>query len=391
MRLVGPTEVMSESGKVLFLHGITSIGGAERDLLAIIKALHGFDPVVVCPHQEPLVSLVRAAGVPVICMNMPPWRKIKALPLILPAMYRLFRILVSHKIDVLHINDLWWAPIGLAASRLARIPCVTHVRADYTPRHIRHYRLQGSQMCIPVSKAVGRSLEGAGVDPFRIRLVYSGIDLSQITENYDIASIQARYGIAPSRIVIGAVGNLLAVKGYESLIRAIAHIRTAIPSILCLIVGDGDRPYASTLHALVRELEVSDHIVFTGFCDDVYPLLSMMDVFVLASISEGFGIVLLEAMALCRPVVATSVGGIPEIVIHGQTGLLVKANDSLGLARTISHLLTNRSQAVAMGKRGRERVETYFSIRSEIAKLESLYAELLGKVPAKTRAWADYA
>ena len=136
---------------------------------------------------------------------------------------------------------------------------------------------------------------------------------------------------------------------------------------------------------------MSDHIVFTGFCDDVYPLLSMMDVFVLASTSEGFGIVLLEAMALCRPVVATSVGGIPEIVIHGQTGLLVKANDSLGLARTISHLLTNREQAVAMGKRGRERVETYFSIRSEIAKLESLYAELLGKAPAKTGVWADYA
>ena len=189
MKLVGPTEVASGSGRVLFLHGITSIGGAKRDLLAIIKALRGFDPVVVCPCQEPLVSLVREVGVPVVCTNMPPWRKVKALPLILPAIYRLFRILVSHQIDVLHINDLWWTPIGLATSRLAGIPCITHFRVDYTPRHIRHYRLKACQICVPVSKALGRSLERAGIDPSRIRLLYSGIDLSQVAENQDIASI----------------------------------------------------------------------------------------------------------------------------------------------------------------------------------------------------------
>ena len=390
MKLVGPTEVASGSGRVLFLQGMASIGGAERDLLAMIKALRGFDPVVVCPCQEPLVSLVRDVGVPVVCMNMPPWRKVKALPLILPSMYRLFRILVNRKIDVLHINDLWWAPIGLAAARLAGVPCITHVRADYTPRHIRNYRLRACQICIPVSKALGRSLERAGIHPSRIRLLYSGIDLSRIVENHDIASIKARYQIDPGRVVIGSVGNLLAVKGYEFLIRAVAHIKTAIPSILCLIVGDGDRPYARTLYALVRELHVSDHILFTGFCDDVYPLLSVMDVFVLASVSEGFGIALLEAMALSKPVVATAVGGIPQIVMHGQTGLVVEAKDSLALARTISHLLANREQAAAMGKRGRERVEAYFSITASIAKLEGLYAEVLGQAPMKTGVWTDH-
>ena len=389
MRTLGSTTVTSASGRVLFLHGITSIGGAERDLLAIIKALRGFDPVVVCPCQDPLVSLVRKIGVPVICMNMPPWRKIKAFPLILPAMYRLFRILVNHKIDVLHINDLWWAPIGLAAARLADIPCITHVRADYAPRHISRYRLKAGQICVPVSKAVGRSLEGAGVNPSRIRLVYSGIDLSQIEDHQDVALIQTRYKIAPERVVIGAVGNLLAVKGYEFLIRAVAHIKTVIPSILCLIVGDGNRAYARTLYALVHELNVSDHVIFTGFCDDVYPLISVMDVFVLASTSEGFGIALLEAMAMNKPVVATSVGGIPEVVIHGQTGLLVKAKDSLALARTVSHLLANPEQAAAMGKRGRERVESCFSIKTEIAKFEDLYAELLGQAPLRTGVWTD--
>ena len=80
----------------------------------------------------------------------------------------------------------------------------------------------------------------------------------------------------------------------------------------------------------------------------------------------------------------------PEIVIHGQTGLLVKAKDSLALAGAISHLLANREQAAAMGKRGRERVEAYFSIKAEIAKLEVLYAELLGQAPMKTGAWTDY-
>ncbi|HIA14893.1 MAG TPA: glycosyltransferase family 1 protein [Nitrospirales bacterium] len=390
MKLVGPTEVASGSGRVLYLQGVASIGGAERDLLAMIKALHGFDPIVVCPNQDPLVSLVRDVGVPVVCMNMPSWRKVKALPLILPAIYRLFRILVSHKIDVLHINDLWWAPIGLAASRLAGIPCITHVRADYTPRHIRHYRLKACQICIPVSKALGQSLERSGVDPARIRLLYSGIDLSRIAENHDSAAIKAQYQIDPGRVVIGSVGNLQAVKGYEFLIRAIAHIKTAIPSILCVIVGGGDRPYAKTLYALVRELDVSDHVVFAGFCDDVYPLLSVMDVFVLASISEGFGIALLEAMALNKPVVATSVGGIPEVVIHGETGLLVNEKDSLALARAISHLLANREQAAAMGKRGRERVEACFSIKASIARLESLYAEVLGQTPMKTGVWTDH-
>ncbi len=390
MKLVGSSEVAASSGRVLYLQGVASIGGAERDLLATIKALHGFDPIVVCPSQDPLVSLIREIGVSVVCMNMPSWRKIKAFPFILPAIYRLFRILVTHKIDVLHINDLWWAPIGLAASRLADIPCITHVRADYTPRHIRHYRLKGCQICIPVSKALGQSLERSGVDPTRIRLLYSGINLSGIAKNHDVAAVKARYQIDPGRVVIGSVGNLQEVKGYEFLIRAIAEIKTAIPSILCVIVGGGDRPYAKTLYALVQELDLSDNVMFSGFCDNVYPLLSIMDVFVLASISEGFGIALLEAMALNKAVVATSVGGIPEVVIHGETGLLVKSKDSLALAQAISHLLANCEQAAMMGKRGRERVEAYFSITASVARLERLYAEVLGQTPMKTGAWTDH-
>ncbi len=375
---VNPNDTAPELKKVLFLHGINSIGGAERDLLSIIKALSGFHPIVVCPSDEPLVSLVRSIGVPVICMSFPPWRKVKSLPVVIPAMYRLFRILVNQKIDLLHINDLWWAPMGLAASRLAGIPCVTHVRADYTSRHIKHYKLKACQICIPVSKAVGRSLQASGVNASRIRLVYSGIDLGKVAENYDRNSLQVRYGITPDRVVIGSVGNLLAVKGYESLISAVAHIKTVIPSILCLIVGGGERPYAKTLHALVKERGLQNNIIFTGFCDDVYPVLSMMEVFVLASTSEGFGIALLEAMAMGKPIVATSVGGIPEVVIHGKTGLLVRAMDPLWLARAVSYLLRNRKKALEMGNRGRERVETYFSIQSEIKKLENLYSEVLG-------------
>ena len=376
--------------KVLFLHGVTSIGGAERDLLGIIKELRGFEPVVVCPNQDPLLSLVRATGVSSACMNIPPWRKVKAIPLILPAIYRLFQILVSYRINLLHINDLWWAPIGLAASRVAGIPCVTHVRADYTARHIRRYRLHTCQVCIPVSKAVGQSLEIAGVSPSRIRLVYSGIDPSQISSTSDLAFIKAKYKIAPDRIVIGSVGNLRAVKGYEYLIRAIAHIVPAFPSVLCLIIGGGDRSYERVLCALVEDLALSNHILFTGFCDDVYPLLSVMDVFVLASISEGFGIALLEAMALSKPVVATSVGGIPEVVVHGQTGLLVDAKNPLALAHTIIHFLADRERAEVMGNRGRKRVETHFSIKSEIAKLETLYTEVLHETLTATNTKVNY-
>ena len=318
--------------RILYLHGITMIGGAETDLLCLIGGLNReeFHPYVACPPAGPLVEELQSLQVPTCGLELPAWRKLTDISKNPIAVGHLVRLIRQNRIDLVHVNDFWWNPVAWLASKLTRRPCVVHIRQHLQPIKVKQYWLNKADRLIAVSHGIRRIALGAGVKTDRIFVAHSGIDIPPRVQKND--HIKSHYGLEPDQPVIGIVAHLLPHKGYEYLIQAFQEVKKVLPKCHLLIVGDGNTHYRSELTTLIQNLGLERAITFVGFQRKVLEYISAFDVFVLPSIYEAFGIALLEAMAMEKPIVASRVGGIPEIVEDGISGLLVPPRDSGALA-----------------------------------------------------------
>jgi glycosyltransferase involved in cell wall biosynthesis len=183
-------------------------------------------------------------------------------------------------------------------------------------------------------------------------------------------AIKAAWGLSDVPIV-GTVTVLTPVKGVSHLIEAARMVCKRHPRALFVIVGDG--PLRPSLERMVHELGLMGRVVFWGLRRDVREVLSIMDVFVLPSISEGMGLSLMEAMAMERPVVASRVGGVPELVMEGDSGVLVPPADPVQLAEGILWCLEERRRATEMGRRARQRVQQLFSVERMVKETDGVY------------------
>lgn len=365
--------------RILYVHGETVIGGAERTLLHTVTGLdrNQFAPIVICPSQGPLVKELNAQRVPMASLPLPAWRKIKSFPYLLPSVYSLFRFLVRERIQLVHSNDMWWVPQTSLASQLARIPCLAHIRQELESKRVRQYRLKSPQMLIAVSKKVKQQLEDGGVMGNRVRVVYDAIDLGQCDSSINPQVVRETYGIQLGEPVIGTVAHLFPRKGYEFLISAMVEVRRAVPDVRWLVIGKGDPHYTAKLTDLIAKNGLEGLTRFLGYQTDIFPFLHAMDCVVLPSIMEGFGFVLVEAMAVGKPVIASRVGGIPEIVEDGVTGILVDPRDSRSLAKQIVLLLQDPQRRLTMGRAGKRRVQEHFTRKRMNEQLCEVYGELL--------------
>ncbi len=365
--------------RILYIHGISKIGGAEKDLLNLLEHIdrQQWDPIVVCPPDGPLLERVEQLKVPVYPTKLPSWRKLKDLLDIPFVVWSLMKIIREHRIDLVHVNDYWWGPIADIACKLTKLPCVVHIRQEIEPRRVKQYRLRGPEKLIAVSRRIRHVALETGVDPSRIAVVYSGLDTVRPINPSEDKRVRSQYGITPNQLVIGTVANLFPRKGYEYLIQALAEINQRKPGIHCLIVGEGDEIYRSRLLDMVQKNGLEKVVTFAGFQQDVPSYIAAMDVFVLPSVMEGFGIVLLEAMAMGKPIIATTVGGIPEIVEDQTTGILVPPKDSSAIAQKIIYLLENPSVREKLGQAGRARVLERFSVQRMASQLQDIYGELM--------------
>ncbi|MCS6861161.1 MAG: glycosyltransferase, partial [Abditibacteriales bacterium] len=231
-----------------------------------------------------------------------------------------------------------------------------------------------------------------GIPPERITVIYNGVDLDRFETcarrrvgvgDHDASGEgECRPSLPESSTTasratfhVGCVGTLRPVKGHRYLIEAIAAVREKVPHVHLSLVGDG--PARGELDDLRQRLGLNGCVSLLGMRDDVDALLKQFDVFVLPSLSEGISNALLEAMAAGLPVVATDVGGNPEVVQHGVTGLLVPPQDSRALAEALWQLLTDADGRCAMGRKGRERVETYFSLSAMAQRYGEIYEAAL--------------
>ncbi len=294
-----------------------------------------------------------------------------------PWLFRLYRLLKARCIHVMHSHEFATNVYASLVSKVTGIPVVTtaHGKNYYGDRLRRRmaYRFVARQSrMVAVSDDLKRFLtERVAIPPASIRVVHNGIDVRRYAANGSNHATREELGIGASQPVIGTVGNLFEVKGQIYLLRACKGLVAAIPNFVLLVAGEGDQ--LGTLEQEARDLGIAGNVKFLGFREDVPRLLQAIDVFVLPSLSEGLPLSVLEALALQKPVVATNVGGIPEVVEDSVTGFLGPPRNPEALMDKIVLLLRHPELAADLGRAGRKRVQEAFSLEQMIREYQSLY------------------
>lgn len=237
--------------------------------------------------------------------------------------------------------------------------------------------LKRSSVIVANSEAVRGNLIEKGIPSAKIKVVHNGINIGNIErkacENHRTAYLFKRIG---NKKVIGTIGRMTPIKNHRLLITAAREVIAQYRDVFFIMIGDGKEK--GNLERMVSDLGLTDHFFFTGWLDSPYSVLSIMDIFVLTSTWEGLGLVVLEAMALKKPVIATNVGGVPEIIGDGETGILIPSGDSNALARALIKLLNDSALRQRMGEAGRTVAARDFSTTSMMNGIEQAYSMLSG-------------
>jgi glycosyltransferase involved in cell wall biosynthesis len=234
------------------------------------------------------------------------------------------------------------------------------------------WRRADVMLCI--SHAVRDWLVGRGMPAAKARVIHYGIEPQRFTES--TINLREQLGLN-HHAVIGSIGRLESRKGHDFLIRAMPELCRSIPNARLLIAGHDPWGYGATLHQLIDGLGLGEQVQLVGFQKNIAAFLSALDVFAIATQSEGFGQVVIEAMAAGKPVVGSNIAPLTEIIREGETGLMVSRDDPRAIAKAVAWLLAHPEQAQEMGKQGADRVYNHFSAGRMAEQTLSLYDEVL--------------
>jgi glycosyltransferase involved in cell wall biosynthesis len=297
---------------------------------------------------------------------------------------RLMNLCRRERVRIWHGHDYKTNLLGLLLSQFwpMRLITTVHGWVHYTSRTPLYYWLdrlsiQHYAKVICVSQDLHDSCLRSGVAPDRCELIENGIDDTEYTRERTVASAKHYLGLESNRFLIGAAGRLSAEKGFDLLIRAVDSLRRQGIDASLIIVGEGDQ--RSALQALIVQLGQQEHIRLLGYRSDLRDLLQAMDVFVLSSVREGLPNVLLEAMALETPVLATRINGIPGLIQDRENGILVNSGDVEAITLGIKELAADPKRRALLGSKGRETVQTRFSFKERMRKIRNLYDSIIGK------------
>ena len=294
------------------------------------------------------------------------------------------RLVRQHDVKLIHAHEFGANTYGAMAARLLGIPLVATVHgryyyAEYATRRWAYRIVSHIATMVAVSEDVKRFLvQVTGTAERRIRVVHNGIGRVAPPSADEVDRRRSALGIAAGDRIVGVVGSLYGVKGHRFLLDAAPQILDACRSTTFVLVGRGE--LEAELRAHATRLGLDRQVRFLGFRDDARELLSLFDVFALPSLSEGLSVALLEAMAAGKPVVATNVGGNPELITNGETGLLVPPGDVPSLAAAIGRLLKDPGEARRLGENGMSRVTKSFGLESMIGGYQAIYDRALGRV-----------
>jgi glycosyltransferase involved in cell wall biosynthesis len=324
---------------------------------------HGWTLRFAFPARHPLLAQVGIADErTTIVPGLARWRRLAG-ALVVPDAMRLAGL--ARAADVLYSTTLSTFPLCHLAGRLARVPQVVHVYSSYgSPRPYRKHWLGRARHVIAPSAdslALARHAVGGFRSGVRARVVYNGMDVPRIVRQAEEPVPAALDGAAGP--LVGMVGNLDWRKNPALLVEATPTIRAAVPGVRVVLIGAFPDPESETrLRARARALGVDDVVMVTGFLPNPFPLLGRLDVLVHPALRDPFPLALLEGMALARPIVASAVGGIPEMLLDGESGRLVPADDAPALAGAVIALLRDEPLRRAMGAAALARLETHFTL-----------------------------
>jgi glycosyltransferase involved in cell wall biosynthesis len=378
--------------RVLFLNEVSEIAGTETLLTLIMAHLDPsrYRPIIACP-PGPIVERMKAHGIDHIPFNFR-LRRLKTgslegggLRVINPfALVQkgvegisLARIIQQQEIDIVHSNSLSAHIAGLMAARLVHVPIVWHIHT-----HLMHllYRFTLPDALIFVSDFVLHTAF-PGTIPAQARRIYNGIDLTKFNPDQPIHSNpRQEFGVSPDQPLVAMIGFLDPIKGQHEVIQAWRLVLEKLPQARLLLVGKAITPrsevYAAELKAQVAALGLTETIMFAGYRPDVAAILQTAEVYVSFTLNDTLSMMVIEAMTMRKAIIGANSGGLPELIVPGESGLLVDKGDIEGLAAAILHLLNDPAQRAQFGIAARQRALAQFDIQACVAQIQAIYDRL---------------
>jgi len=361
-------------------------GGIATHIIFLLDGLRKaeYSIRVVCEQDGRIAQAAAASGSPVhgmVCAAQggPVRVAMRAI--------RLARVIAEFRPHVVHTHSYGATAIGSAACAIARWSSLVITIHNYPPatdsvrprgggaRRAFEMAVRRAKHIITVSEALRRSLVAAYPDVMaRSTTIYNGVE-TQKPPSRDPAEVRREIGIPAEVGLAGAVARLAPQKGILEFIRAARLVADAHPSVAFALAGGG--PMMPEAVALRQELGLERQLHLIGHTEGVKDFIASLDLLVVPSLSEGSSVVAMEAMALGKPVIATAVGGVPEVVSAGETGVLVQPGDARALADGILELLRDPARAQEMGERGRQRAVREFDVKDMVEKTKAVYADVM--------------
>jgi len=351
--------------RVLHVLSDTNIGGAGMHVAGLVKALDSqkIQVVLACPVDAQILKVIDPS-IPVIQVKSMAGDK----SLDISCIMELASIIKQNKIDIVHTHG---SLSGRIAGRIAGIKVVfsrhtpgINYRTGSLKWIINKYlNLLLCNKVIAVSDYIAVQLLAAGIPPSRIATIYNGIDIAAFTGIYNIDALKQQMGFT-NRFLLSHIARLEEEKGHKYLFEALARIDYQKYDLKLIVVGDGSQK--GKLEQLADIYGIADRVVFTGSINDVKPIIAISDIILLPSLAEALGIALLEGMCMGKPCIAAKVGGIPEVIADGLSGILVEPQQPTALREAIVRLLDNPQLMVTMGQKGRQIVGEKFDLKMKV-------------------------
>lgn len=377
-----------------------TIGGSYYSLLYLIQELNKkkYEPHVLFCQDNVLMAEFRNATQYVYINDFDPTFSTRAenftdiikwpyrlLTEVVLKQSKLKKIINEIQPDLIHLNNGYssmheW----MLACYLNNIKVIAHDRGTRYPCSFRTKLFtRFLDAIISVSDSYKNNVVMQNLKVKRLYRVYNGLDSDKIIKDINLAAndkIKKEFNLNGECPTVGIIGNITMWKGQLIVLQAINKVKQFYHNIKCLIVGDickGSENYKDKLDEYIKNNGLYNNIIFTGFRKNIPQILSLLDIFIHASIEpEPFGRVILEGMAMSKPIIATNVGGPAEIIVEGETGILVPMNDSDKMADAIIYYLSDMKRAKEMGEKGRQRLIEMFSIKRMVEETEKVYEDI---------------
>ncbi|WP_457565845.1 glycosyltransferase [Caldithrix abyssi] len=380
------------SKKIKVAHLINYLSPAGKEV-GIVKLLNGLNPDVFAPVLIVMGKVFDTMGLDV--------DKTKLLEIVkgegndFSLIFKLKEIFKEEGLDIVHTHSWGTLVEGITAARLARVPIVIHgehgsYHKDFKRKWVQKIMFSWSDQVLSVSALLADDLSRTlGVKREKILPILNGVDTEKFKPQPEKREFyRKKLNVNADSIIIGTIGRPMKVKNHQLMIKALARLKKKNRSVKFIIIGDTPRySLREELEKLARELRVLEDVLFLGYRDDIPGYLNAFDIFVLPSLSEGCSNVIQEAMATGLPIVASRVGGNPELIEHEREGLLFTSNSLEELVTAIQYLIENPQRAKQLGQNALKKARRQFALPVMIKSYEELYLKWyetkVGKIDAR--------